>query len=73
MLEVVDHVLVTVHTVQPDSNLVICVWVLGWEEPEVQFRGLVGGIADGQKTSVGLANVEVDVGDRSRSSVDSEC
>jgi hypothetical protein len=61
------------HTVQPDGNLVICIWVLGWEEPEVEFRGLIGGIADGQKTSVGLANVKVDVWDSSRGSVDSEC
>ena len=73
MLEGIDHVRGNDHTVQPDGDLVIRVWVLGWEEPEVQFRGLVGGIADRQKTRVGLANVEVDVGDRSRSSVDSEC
>jgi hypothetical protein len=60
-------------TVQPNGDLVIRIWVLGREEPEVQFRGLIGGAADGQKTSVRLANIEVNIWNRSRCSVNGEC
>jgi hypothetical protein len=39
-------------TVQPNSNLIICILVLGGEEPEVELRRLVGLVADGKQTSV---------------------
>ena len=60
------------HTVQPDSNLLIRIRVLRREEPEVQLGGFVGLVADGEKTGVGLANVEVDVWDGAGCAVDRE-
>jgi hypothetical protein len=73
ILEDFGHLYAIGRTVQPNGNLIICIWVLGWEKPEVQLRGLVGSFADWQKTSVRLANVEVDVRNCSGGSVDSEC
>jgi hypothetical protein len=58
------------HTVQPDGNLIICILVLGRKEPEVQFGGFVGLVADGEETSVGLANVEVHVWDSAGGAID---
>jgi hypothetical protein len=60
------------HTVQPDSNLLIRIRVLRREEPKVQLGGFVGLVADGEKTGVGLANVEVDVWDCAGCAVDRE-
>ena len=59
-------------TVQPNGNLVTSIFVLGREEPEVELFVFVGLVADGQKTRVGLINVEVDVWDGACGAIDGE-
>lgn len=59
-------------TIQPNGNLITCVLILGREEPKVELLVFIGLVADGQKTRVGLANVEVDVWDGACGAVDGE-
>jgi len=49
-------------SVQPDEDFVGRIRVCRGEEPEEEFRGIFG-TRDGQKASIGFADVEIDVGD----------
>ena len=73
LLDGFSELVVNLLTVQPDSDLVISIWVLRGEEPEVELGGLVGSLADGEETSVRLANVEVDIGNGACSAINGEC
>lgn len=55
--------------IQPDGNLISSILVRARKEPEVKLIRLVCLVADGQQTGVALANVEVDLGDGSRRTV----
>jgi hypothetical protein len=51
-------------SVQPNQDLITGEFVCRWDEPEVQL-GCIGLVRDGQQTGVRLANVEVNIGNRS--------
>jgi hypothetical protein len=53
-----------------DCDLVLRSGVLRREEPEEQLVFVVGVVADGQETGIGLADIEVDI--RESSSIDGE-
>ena len=53
--------------VEPDQDFFTSRWIRRWEEPEIQLAS-IGRAGDGNQTGVRLANVKIDV--RNRSAID---